>query len=296
MILVGCAAQYSGRAEAIKKTSNPAITIQLDRPVHFSKPDGQALLVSAGRYQVEPIGETLLRLIPETDLPPLVVAADRTTHDIDISIPFALTFAEQEDSPHVLLLLPDGRALDAIGSLSGIHPRDIAGVKRHYQFQADAGAVRFGDGIAGSRPSVGESKVSSSYRTGLGGAGAVYNGAELSMIELQNVVSKRQIQVLLTQAMAAAQKEQFRLEYDVDRRGGGDYAQRAVPSAEACKTVCRSDGNCQAFSFVKAASGVANGQCFLKRTVPPFVADPCCISAKRKSADEEMKEFIGNIR
>ena len=105
--------------------------------------------------------------------------------------------------------------------------------------------------------------------------------------------SDRQRALALTQAIAAAQNEQFRLEYDIDRRGGGDYGQRAVPSAEACKTVCNSDGNCQSFTFVKAPSGVANGQCFLKRMVPAPIVDRCCVSAKRKSAQQEI---IGNIR
>ena len=101
---------------------------------------------------MEPTTETGLRLIPEGSLPPLLVAAEKVTHDIDISIPFALTFAEREDNPHVLILLPDGHSLDAVGSLSGVWPRDAPRVTRHYQFNPQTGGIQFGEGVLGERP------------------------------------------------------------------------------------------------------------------------------------------------
>ncbi len=111
------------------------------------------------------------------------------------------------------------------------------------------------------------------------------------MINLQSLISQRQTALQLTQAILAAQHERFHLEYD-SNRPGGDYAQRVVQSAELCRTACAAEGICQAFTFVKPSTTGANGQCFLKHAVPPPVAAPCCISGKRKSAQEEI---IGNV-
>jgi len=75
-------------------------------------------------------------------------------------------------------------------------------------------------------------------------------------------------------------------------RPGNDYAQRLEQSAEACRTLCSRDGNCQAFTFVKPLSGAGGGQWYLKRSTSPPVADRCFISAQRKSAEEAIAENI----
>lgn len=268
-----------------------AVTINLDQPLHFTTAEGTDVLAPPGSYRIEPTEGAQLRLLSD-ERAPILIAADRTTHDIDLSIPFALTFAQQEDRPHVLLLMPDGQALDAVGSLSGIRPRDAARINRHYQFVAESGTVKFGEGTSGQRPPSAQSTISSSYRAGIGAAGNVGAGGELQMIQLQSLISQRQTALALTTAIVNAQNERFHLEYGMNRPGA-DYAQRMEPTPEACRTSCSGDQTCQAFTFVKPNAGIANGQCYLKRAVPAPVAAPCCISAKRKSAQEEI---IGNIR
>lgn len=111
------------------------------------------------------------------------------------------------------------------------------------------------------------------------------------MIDLQSMVSQRQLAVSLAQNIVAAQNEPFHLEYNMNRPGN-DYGQRTTVSPEACRAICSADGVCQAFTFVKPPSGASAGQCYLKRTVPTQTGNPCCISAKRKSAAQEL---IGNI-
>jgi PAN domain-containing protein len=141
-------------------------------------------------------------------------------------------------------------------------------------------------------PSAGTSSVSSSYRIGVGTLGNTGSSDNLITVQLQTLMADRQRVVALSQAIQAAEAEHFRLEYNWDRPGG-DYAQRAERTPESCRTACGGDPTCQAFTFIKPAAGAAAGQCFLKRTVPASVANPCCISEKRKSAQEEI---IGNIR
>jgi len=273
--------------------ADSATTIELEQPVHFAQPDGQPFIAPAGRYRVEPTTETGLRLIPEGSLPPLLVAAEKVTHDIDISIPFALTFAEREDNPHVLILLPGGHSLDAVGSLSGVWPRDAPRVTRHYQFNPQTGGIQFGEGVLGERPPAGQANVLSSHRMGTGAAGNVASNRELRTIQLQSVISQPQTASALTAAIVTAQHEHFRLEYNVNRPGNGDYARLSASHPEACRATCSGDETCQAFTFVKSFSGATSGQCILKRVVPPPVSDGCCVSGKRNSAQEDR---IGNIR
>lgn len=113
----------TGRATG--PSSSWATAIELDKPVHFTAKDGDNVLAAAGTYGVESTDQSQLRLIPEKGASAVVVAAALQVHDIDISAPFVLTFVESEDRPHVLLLLPDGRALDAAGSFSGVQSRDV---------------------------------------------------------------------------------------------------------------------------------------------------------------------------
>jgi hypothetical protein len=204
-----------------------------------------------------------------------------------------------DDARNVVLLMPDGTALDAAGSLSGVQARDIVRPKRHYQlpYQLNpaTGQVQFGDGATGQRPPTAQSSVSSNYRIDAGSLSQVSQstsaGSTLAMIELQSLVSQRQQAIALASNIQASLNERFHLEYNTDRPES-DYGQRATVSPEACRVICSADGSCQAFTFVKPPSGVSTGQCYLKRTVPGAVANPCCISAKRKSTQEEI---IGNI-
>ncbi|MGZ9159508.1 MAG: PAN domain-containing protein [Nitrospira sp.] len=293
LLLGACAFRQDAPSTASTPSteSHEAVLIDLDKPLHFMTTDGADTVAPAGLYRVEATQDAQLRLLSDGQAP-ILIAADHTTHDIDLSIPFALTFAEREDQPHVLLLMPDGQALDAVGSLSGIRPREAQSVTRHYQFSPGSGTVNFGDGTNGQRLPSTQSTLSSSYRAGIGAVGNVGAGGELQMIQLQSLISQRQTALALTTAMLNAQNERFHLEYGMNRPGA-DYAQRMEVTPEACRASCSGDQTCQAFTFVKPPAGAPKGQCFLKRAVPAPVAAPCCISGKRKSAQEEI---AGNIR
>lgn len=276
-----------------------ATSIQLDKPMHFTAPDGTPVLTVPDDYLVEPTTDMQLRLVPAKGGPPILVAADTVTHDIDLSSPIPLLLAFNDDARNVVLLMLDGTALDAAGSVSGVQTRDVVRPKRRYQlaYQLDLSTaqIQFGDGATGQRLPASQSSLSSNYRIGAGTVGhtsqSTSDDSEIQMIQLQSLVSQRQQAIALTTNVVAAQNERFHLEYNTDRPGS-DYGQRSTNSAEACRTICSADGNCQAFTFVKPPSGSSTGQCYRKRSVPTPVGNTCCIFAKRKSAQEEI---IGNI-
>lgn len=115
-------------------------TVTLDRSVHFTAPDGSDVEVQAGIYQIEPAAERRLRLTPVGGEAALLLQAQPTTHIETLDSPLALTVATDEDTRHLVLLLPDNTALDVPGSLSGVRPRaDLAQPLKAVQLHEAAG-------------------------------------------------------------------------------------------------------------------------------------------------------------
>lgn len=285
----GCATEQEvGRSEAASSpptASAWATTIELAKPVHFTSADGAGLLAPAGQYVVDSTAESHLRLMPEQGVSPFVLTAALQAHDIEIDTPVALAFSEREDEPHVLLLLPDGRALDAVGSFNGVRSREVIRTNRLYSLQAEAGVVRFGSRVVGTVPPDGPASTSPHPRAGLGSFDELSSVGETESMRLQMYMDRQSKFSAALSNILARQNLPFQFEVDRDRPGG-DYAQRAEPTPESCRFVCAANPSCQAFTFVKAASGVTTGQCFLKRTEPSSVANTCCISGKRTSLQE----------
>jgi pimeloyl-ACP methyl ester carboxylesterase len=101
--------------------------ILLDKTVHFAAPDGTPVLVNPGGYIVEAVDKSLRLTVPDGESP-LVVSASPGTHKEAIKSPTALSFAEdggRSDIHHIVLLFPDGKSLDAVGTYSGIMPRGL---------------------------------------------------------------------------------------------------------------------------------------------------------------------------
>ena len=55
----------------------------------------------------------------------MVVDALNTTHKTDIAEPIALYLKDDEQFPHVVLLLPDGRGLETVGFYDGSRARGL---------------------------------------------------------------------------------------------------------------------------------------------------------------------------
>jgi len=192
---------FSARAAEEPDTSTLAnnkltpLLIHLDQSLHFISPDGQSVLVFPGAYLVEPLTQSEPRLVLWHEHGIVTLQADRTSHDQRVKTPEAYLIREDgnEDIHHVVVFIPDGTALEATGSVSGIQTRGKFRVSRHYQLDPATGVVRFGDGQQGRRLPTGQSNISAQYRQGSGS-----EESELDMIQLQSVIAQRQTALALT--------------------------------------------------------------------------------------------------
>jgi hypothetical protein len=121
IILLPCITDCTGR----ELVSDNISRIALERPVHFQSSSGTDVVASAGNYQVQPAGEMQLRLIPQEGSP-ITVRAQSSTHQVYLVTPLALAIPWGEDEQHILLAMPDGQSLVAVGSLSGVRGRGTA--------------------------------------------------------------------------------------------------------------------------------------------------------------------------
>lgn len=124
-------------------------TVTLDRSVHFTSPEGTDVEAPAGTYHVESAGGSRLRLDSADGGTALLIQAQPTTHQESLESPVALTIVTDEDTTHVVLLMPNRTVLDAPGSASAVRsraalsPLSSAQLKQSYSSQlAKAGALR----------------------------------------------------------------------------------------------------------------------------------------------------------
>lgn len=259
------------------------LLIHLEQPLHFDTPDGKNVTVSPGMYLVEPITQGESRLTFWNEHGTITVKASRTEHDQPTQTPEAHLIREDanEDIQHVVVFLPDGTALEATSSVSGIRTRGDFRAARHYQLDSLTGVIRFGDGRQGRRLPIVQSNISGQYRDG-----------ELEMIQLQSLMSQGQMAIAMSKNLVNSLHGQFQLEEETDRPGD-DYARYTEGSPDARRTRCVGNGNCQAFTFVKPNPGFTPGQCFLKRSEPKPATNHCCLFGTRSSSQEKIIRNMG---
>ena len=100
-------------------------TVEIDKEVHFLTPEGEDVVVAPGAYEVQAEKEGL-RLVAEEDTSESqIIEAKPITHEATTKGSTALSYSEQEDEQIVMLLLPNGKGLEAQGSYSGVHKRAL---------------------------------------------------------------------------------------------------------------------------------------------------------------------------
>jgi len=100
-------------------------TIILEQPVHFTNAEGSDVVLDAKTYTVGAADEWL-RVTPSEGqaVDALLLEAQTATHEESLTEPLALSAdGEQPDTHHLVLLLPGGKRLEAIGSYSGLRSR-----------------------------------------------------------------------------------------------------------------------------------------------------------------------------
>jgi hypothetical protein len=106
------------------KISQPLLRLALpgDKPLYFIATDGSDVLVQPGLYEVSLGKGNTIVLSPE-DGDPMTIQAESTSHDEQLSDVTLLAEQTTQDDAHLLVLTPDGSALDALGTYSGTRQR-----------------------------------------------------------------------------------------------------------------------------------------------------------------------------
>jgi hypothetical protein len=110
-------------------TAEDLTTITIDQPVYFSKPDGIDVIAATGIYRILLDEGGRMRLIPiknNKKKEAFLVQAVQTNHRDKIPSPVALYIPDEENIPHIVLLLPGGNGLEAVGSYSEVRARGTA--------------------------------------------------------------------------------------------------------------------------------------------------------------------------
>ncbi len=103
-------------------------TILLDQAVHFTSAEGSTVVVDPAEYTIEQ-AETWLRLTPVggKEVDAFLLEAHSAKHEETLKEPRGLSApGTSPDAHHLVLLLPDGRRLEAVGSYSGIRSRGLS--------------------------------------------------------------------------------------------------------------------------------------------------------------------------
>lgn len=112
---------WSGLAVSQEIPAGPSI--QLDRAVHFLSPDGTDTVLAPGVYGVETKDEKSINLTAVGGGKAITIQAESGTHEEQLSAPHVLTGAQEEDFFQVVLLMPGGKTLEALGTFSGVRTR-----------------------------------------------------------------------------------------------------------------------------------------------------------------------------
>jgi len=99
-------------------------TITLEKSVHFTTLDGSDVVVEPGTYTIEAADEWL-RLISGERRDALLLEVIKTQHDENLKVANALSQSSAADEHRIVLLLPGGKRLEAIGSVSGVRSRAV---------------------------------------------------------------------------------------------------------------------------------------------------------------------------
>lgn len=126
-LTISCASQDSTKSKSADVASAQAIVaptvIALADPLHFTAPDGSEVVVPAGTYHVDQGPGAQLQLLPPDAAQGIVLATQSIDHGFDLTSPVALIVPADDGQQHVILLQPGGKALDALGSASGVITR-----------------------------------------------------------------------------------------------------------------------------------------------------------------------------
>ena len=124
MLVAGLVVGFLGPSGSWAAEFEPVI--ELEQEVHFLNPDGEDIAVPPGTYTIE-TEHTTLQLIPDNEetTPPTTIRAEATTHNESLDSALPVSAKVDTDQHALALLLPNGKAMQAIGSYSGVRTRGL---------------------------------------------------------------------------------------------------------------------------------------------------------------------------
>ncbi|MCA9472749.1 MAG: hypothetical protein MRJ96_08800 [Nitrospirales bacterium] len=104
--------------------------VHLGSPVYFQQPDGHPIQLQAGVYEVERGEDAVLNVyaVGAKEDDSVTIQAISAEHDLELTEATAelIPSPDQDaDTQHLLLWMPDGEALEAVGSFSGVFSRSV---------------------------------------------------------------------------------------------------------------------------------------------------------------------------
>jgi hypothetical protein len=102
-----------------------SVSITIGQPVHFLGVDGSDALIAPATYSVE-AADTWLRLVPGERRDAILLEAEGVVHQETINEPVASLTSVDEDTQEIMLFLPDGTGLKALGTYSGVMSRGVS--------------------------------------------------------------------------------------------------------------------------------------------------------------------------
>ena len=109
--------------EGISDNAEPTV-LTLDRALHITTAKGDSAVVNPGLYEIGVVLNLQIGLAREGQ-PTILMPAHRSQHSESLQRPTAMVIPGQSDEMHIVLMTPDGRRFDAMGSLSGGKPRSV---------------------------------------------------------------------------------------------------------------------------------------------------------------------------
>ena len=109
----------------LAQAEETSLQILLDKPVHVLGVDDQDVRLPEGTYLLEEAIEDSLRVVAIPEMEATIIQAAAISHEEAVEHPTALSTQEGDDAHHLILLMPDGKGYEAVGSYSGLQTRGI---------------------------------------------------------------------------------------------------------------------------------------------------------------------------
>ena len=98
--------------------------VEFDREMHFLSKEGTDIALPAGSYYVDPVQDGIrFKSADQEEAEAVIVEAETTTHEQTVEAPESVSIKEGDDQQVVLILMPEGKGLQAVGTISGIQSR-----------------------------------------------------------------------------------------------------------------------------------------------------------------------------